>query len=379
MAEYFPATDAGDFRGGAEARAFYLARHLSERHEVTVLATREPGQPAEAIVAGARVLRAGRTQPYDQAGRFRARLTFLAEASAVGATLGPEIVDAQAFLAYLPAWRIARATGARAVATVHDSWPGRWMRHVGALTGLAGEATERLSLGLPWQRFIAVSEATARTLERRRPGATITVVPNGVPLEALPHIAAGRPDRPTVCYVGRLVRYKRVDLLLHAAAALRAEQPGLRLVVVGSGPERSPLERLGRALGLDIEFRGHVRSHAEVLRAVRASHVFCSPSTVEGFGIAVLEAMALGVPYVAADIPAVREATQGLGGCLVTPGDLGDLTRGLREMLASPPREDTSAWTARFDWPVIARAVEAVYAGLLGERAAAPPVRAGTA
>src|SRR3546814_1292037 len=72
---------------------------------------------------------------------------------------------------------------------------------------------------------------------------------------------------------------------------------------------------LTRQLGIAdrVQFRGFVERHADVLQTVAASDVFASASQVEGFGIVLVEAMALGVPYVATDIPAHREVTGAIG------------------------------------------------------------------
>jgi glycosyltransferase involved in cell wall biosynthesis len=155
------------------------------------------------------------------------------------------------------------------------------------------------------------------------PRAISRVVLNGVDVAAL---SAGALDRwdaraalalePGVAVVGCAARFdevKRLDVLLQAAAAMRT--PGLVIAIVGAGAEDRRLRALASSLGLDgrVKFAGEIPGAA---RFFRAFDVYAAPSRKEGMPLAVLEAMALGVPVIASDIPAHREvlgdACQGL-------------------------------------------------------------------
>jgi glycosyltransferase involved in cell wall biosynthesis len=138
----------------------------------------------------------------------------------------------------------------------------------------------------------------------------IVSIPNGVPVPPMPW--QRRPDwraEPRAAFVGRLAREKGLDTLIDAWPAVRAAHPGARLVLIGEGPERPVLEARARALGLTpgpgqaVEFPG---AAAEVTAALRDADLFVLPSREEGMSIALLEAMALGIPLVASSIPGNR-------------------------------------------------------------------------
>ncbi len=107
--------------------------------------------------------------------------------------------------------------------------------------------------------------------------------------------------RPLVVSVGRLIPEKRVDDLCRAIALLKQQGKSLFLLVVGEGPERSQLEALVRTLGIDdrVHFTGRVPLDMDsALLAVADVAVFCG-----ALGLAINQAMTLGTPVVAADLP----------------------------------------------------------------------------
>ncbi len=103
-----------------------------------------------------------------------------------------------------------------------------------------------------------------------------------------------------VLFVGRLVKVKGVHLLIEAMRRL----DGVRLILVGDGPERDALERASK--GLDVSFEG-LLPHREVLKRFRDAAVLVQPSLAEGMPNSVLEAMAHGLPVVATAVAGVPE------------------------------------------------------------------------
>jgi len=161
--------------------------------------------------------------------------------------------------------------------------------------------------------LVAVSPSTAHELraigvERER----IRVVHNGV---EEPGPLAQRSPEPLFVAMGRLVEYKRIDLLLRLWERVRPVTGG-RLVIVGDGPERERLEQLA---GPGVEFAGHV-SEAEKHRLLCAAWILLHPSAVEGWGLVVTEAAARETPAIAFDVPGLRDS--------VADGETGVLARG---------------------------------------------------
>jgi len=113
---------------------------------------------------------------------------------------------------------------------------------------------------------------------------------------------ARNDGRIKVIYLGRLVNWKAVDLLIEAFAKVVTQVENASLEILGDGNERSNLERQARDLGIadKVEFAGYVNA-VEGARRMRDADIFVLPSLRECGGAVMLEAMAVGLPVVAAD------------------------------------------------------------------------------
>lgn len=214
-------------------------------------------------------------------------------------------------------------------------------------------------LGRTYRRVpsMAVSRSTALDLrERGLPESSITVIPNGVDLDRCSP-GAEPFEGPTILYLGRLKRYKRIDLPIRAVAALRAEGSAVRLVVAGTGDHGDALRALVDELDVaeGVEFRGYV-SEEEKLELFRRAWVHVLTSPKEGWGITNLEAAACGTPTVASDSPGLRDSVvDGETGFLVPHGDVGALAERIQRILgdeALRARMGSAARTfaERFSW-----------------------------
>ena len=165
----------------------------------------------------------------------------------------------------------------------------------------------------------------------------VRVLPFGFDLDRF--FAAGtvrrRPSRtPVLAFLGRLVHYKGLDVLLHALRELPAE-----LHILGEGRERPALERLSAELGLAprVRFFGHV-PEAELPARLAAADIFVLPSRspAEMFGVAQVEAMATGLPVVNTALATGTDwvSPHGLTGLTVPPEDPAALAAALRRLLA---------------------------------------------
>jgi glycosyltransferase involved in cell wall biosynthesis len=219
--------------------------------------------------------------------------------------------------------------------------------------------------GLPTQ---AVSESTADDLvSRGLRREDIRVIHNGVDLRFFaPDPRVARFPVPTFLYVGRLKRYKRIDLAIDAVALLRDRGTHVHLLVAGRGDEeprlRAQVERLGVADR--VTFEGFVTEERkrELLRACWSTVL---PSPKEGWGITNIEAGACGTPAVAADSPGLRESVvDGKTGLLVPYGDTAKLADALGALAADPVRVAALGIGARafaegFSWDRAAELTEA--------------------
>jgi len=195
---------------------------------------------------------------------------------------------------------------------------------------------------------IAISQATARDLESLLPEVRgkVHAVPGGV--NPASFAAAGNgtaPARPPyfLC-VGNLTNRKNVPVLLDAFASIR-ESTGAGLVLAGAA-EYGGGEVLNRVNEQGVSDVGRV-SDAELAALYRGALAFVYPSSDEGFGLPVLEAMACGVPVVTTTGGALPEAA-GDAGILVPPGSAADLADALKRVATDPAlRADLAARGAR--------------------------------
>jgi glycosyltransferase involved in cell wall biosynthesis len=313
--------------GGAEHQLRLLLKRLP--HECEVVTLTNPGPVADAIRAdGTPVHVLGM-----RGNRDLAAVPRLARLMRAGRF---DVVHTHLYRACVYGRIAARLAGVpNVVATEHSLGDGQiegrpTSRGVRALY----LATERLG-----QTTIAVSNTVAERLQawgvhRDR----VEVVPNGIDAAELrydPALRAATRQRlgipataRVVGTVGRLVPTKRIDELIRAMALV----PDATLLVVGDGPERSALATLAEELGLGarVVFAGATRYPHAMLCAM---DVFATPSTQETFGMAVLEALAAGLPAVYVTCPPLQELSPGAAphARRVAPPSLVD---GLRDALA---------------------------------------------
>jgi glycosyltransferase involved in cell wall biosynthesis len=171
--------------------------------------------------------------------------------------------------------------------------------------------------------------------------AALAVVPEPIDLAEWRRRFAAAPPRstaaPTVLAVARMYPRKRLDDLLRAARALRPRIPGLRVRIVGEGPESIRLKRLAQDLALadTVTFLGEISRQALAVEYA-AADCFCLPTVQEGFGIVFTEAMAAGLPVVACRAAAVPEVVEdGRTGLLVNPRSPEELAMAMEKVLTS--------------------------------------------
>ncbi len=289
----------------------------------------------------------------------------------------PEVVHVHWAMPHaLFGWAARAACGARIVTTFYGVEL-RWTKTaLGPLKWLLVRAARTSD------RVVAISQDTAAAV-RQLAGVEAEVIPYGIGLvpetPAQPGQELQRSGRPfTALFVGRLVERKGVDVLLDAAARL-APRLGIRVVVVGEGPERGRLEAHATNRGLTgvIQFRGRIPP-AELAQVYASASVCVLPAVVdsrgdtEGLGVVLLEAMSCGVPVIGSEIGGITDIiTDGETGLLVPPADAAALA-GAIERLARDPglaRRLGEAGARRmreqFSWEAIAAKWDGVYTPLL--------------
>ena len=313
--------------GGAERQLVTLARALTARgHECTIAALFSGSDLASGLPAwgiGFHELRVPFQRDFVGAGMRVARLVRKGQFDVIQAHLLSSCIAS--------GLSRALAAGPPRVVVLHnldyEIYPARTIRQK-VLRSLHRFSLRRLTDGV-----VAVSDSVARHYKNQMGIRRITVIPNSIDLGSPPEtFLAGREklrkelglDAATnlLAYSARMVKQKGHFLLLRTLELLRARGVTPKVMLIGSGPLEPEIRAAIKSAALESQviMTGNI-PYAEALRHIAAADVFVSPSSQEGFGLAIAEAMALGVPVVAVAVGSVPEVVEnGVSGVLV-PSD----------------------------------------------------------
>jgi glycosyltransferase involved in cell wall biosynthesis len=180
----------------------------------------------------------------------------------------------------------------------------------------------------------------------------------------IPPVREGTPE-PVILYLGRLKKYKGIELTIDALPRVLQDVPDARYWIVGEGDFRGALERKISAMGLSdrVCLLGYLEGE-EKLAVLRQTRVLVYTSPKEGWGLSVIEANAMGIPAVASDAPGLRESVRdGQTGFLVPHGDVPALAGRLSELLSDAATwgrmgQAGIRWAAEFNWDRMAGETE---------------------
>ena len=330
--------------GGEETIARHLATGLAEAGcEVTVLTARwRQGWPETFSFCGARVVRIG-PPPH---GRWQT-LVYLRHLASwlrrrqnefdVVYVFGLRYEALAALLGWrgaTPVVRVDRVGGAGDASWLRARWAGRWLRRLarrGArfVVSSAAAAAETAALGMPAENVLQIPPGVPlpppRTAERRRAARAVL---------AATQVIFELPDEvPLVVACGRLMPGRGLHTLVAAFARLVERRPQTRLWLVGDGPEYLAVQKQinDAALTTRAVLCGAFECVDEILAA---ADVACCPSAQLDTGMALLEAMAAGLPLVAIDTPARRELATDEAVCFVPADDPAALAASFDRLLS---------------------------------------------
>jgi len=307
------------------------------------------------------------------------------------------------FAALLPTYVAAGSTAARKIAregnfdVVHTFWP---IPH--GIFGVAARNASRAALvstffsaELNWKgptrsvfapilknivdnsdAITVISSYTGARLREFAPNVETVTIPFGaaaVSREVIDTTQRKSSDKFELLFVGRLVKRKGVDVLLHAAKILENDSR-LHVRIVGGGPEEQPLRELAETLGLsNVTFDG-------VVTSVRIAELFAScdalvlPAIVtptgdtEGLGVVLIEAMGYGKPVIASSAGGIVDiVSDGDTGLLVPPGNPQKLAEAIRRAMEEPQlmseiaKRGTAFAEKTFGWDAIVSGLKSVY------------------
>jgi len=361
ISEYFPTSQKLDYKGGVEARLTQVVSRLSASHQISVV-TSNIGTKKETLY-GADIYRCGPKIKYDLAPSIFERLMFVVSAINTALKIDADIIEGTDYVAHFVAWIVGKLKRKPIVAWYPDVFIGSWIKNMGLFSGIFGAILEKFNLSMTWNGIIAISGVTRDKLthqgvEKKK----IIVIACGVDLGYLSKSPKVSPRSFSFICVSRLVKYKQVDRLINALKSREKELGDFTFTIIGSGPQLKQIKNTIKNYKLQkrIKIMGFIDSHKDVLKNIKKSSLLVHPSSVEGFGIVLVEAMAQHTPYIAFKIPAIAEITNnGKGGVLINPFDFDDFVTTIIKFKNNKDyyqnkSKEASSLVKKYDWQKIA-------------------------
>ena len=365
-------------KGGAEKRFWELARRLSAKgHEVHIFGMKSWKGEAYFIKEGVHVHGISRPKEMYLKTGIRNPWQVLYFTVFILPAIWKErfdIIDCNVF-PYLPFFPVRFFSLFRRipmVVTWQEVWDTYWYKYLGLFKGHLARFIERVVIRLS-HNIIAHSLTTRQELVRCKVNESdIRMIPNGIDVETIDEIPASIQVYDVV-FLGRLIRDKNADLLIKSISIVKSEFKEVKCFIIGSGPEKEALVSLSEELDLkdNIIFKDGM-AHQEVVSYLKSCKVFVLPSTREGFGIVVLEAMACGLPVVTVNHPMnaaaelIRDNENGFL-CGLSPEEIGEKITLLLRQEELRNRLSRAAFNSvkEYTWDRIARENEAFYKEVL--------------
>jgi glycosyltransferase involved in cell wall biosynthesis len=315
-------------QGGAERQLYYILKTLRRYGAHPRLLTLTRGEYWEEPI---RALGVPVTWVGQASGRWRRALRIIAELRRDP----PDVIQNQHFYTNLYAALAARALRVPEVGSVRSNTVSEVESH----SFIIGHISLRAPRAIAANSQVAIRNALALGV----PGERLHLLPNVIDTDYFRPVT--RPPRRPVrlIAVARLSREKRIDrfLSLVARVSRRTSWP-INATVVGDGPLRPQLERQAAALGLlpdVVKFSGRATDMRQVYQA---ADVLVLTSDFEGTPNVVLEAMASGVPIIAAQVGGIPEIVEhGMTGYLSAPDDEASMAEGLLDLISEPAKRAT--------------------------------------
>ena len=344
--------------GGSPLNIHEQARRwIGAGHEVTMVTTRPRGATYTDTIDGLTVFRAGsRYTVY-----FCAAFLYLAGLRK-RADVVVDIINGIPFFTPL----FCRKPK---VAIMHHVHREMFLIELGPVLGRLGRAIEQYLVPLLYRNvpIVSSSRSTIVHMEQllyRGSALDVSIAYNGIDHDFY-QPGEQKFDKPTVLYLGRVKKYKRIPMLIEMMQRVRAELPDAELIIAGGGDaveeSMAAVDRMGA--GEYIHFRGYV-DEDEKLRLYQKAWVVATASMVEGWGLTVVEANACGTPAVAFDVPGLNES--------IIHGETGLLSRNRQEFtdnlvstlsdeaVRNKLSQGAMAWAASFTWEQTASATLAM-------------------
>jgi len=255
-----------------------------------------------------------------------------------------DIIHSNNFAPALAGSMLSTLTGKPHITTVHDvfSLCGKnywklWGKqsNISRLNVTLAPYFEKMIIKLRCKAIHTVSDATKDDLLKMGTKNPIYVIPNTIEINA---IKTMEQDPYQFVYVGRLVFYKNLEVVIKAINLARKEYPKIALFIVGDGPHRKNLEELVNQLNLqeNVKFAGFV-SKDKKLQLISTSQALVFPSLCEGFGLVMLEAFEQSKPVLVSNIRPMSDIIfHKVTGFVISPHNENEWSDMLIEIVKNP-------------------------------------------
>jgi glycosyltransferase involved in cell wall biosynthesis len=238
---------------------------------------------------------------------------------------------------------ISLLTGKPNILVIHDIfsleknfWK-EWVKqkNISKLTRWLGPIFEKTIIKLKCSAIHTVSEASKDDLIKFGAKKPIYVIPNAIEIN---EFRKSEITQQQFIFIGRLIFYKNLEVVIKAVKILRKSYPKISLIVVGGGPYKETLERLVHELDLNdnVKFKGHL-SNKEKEMWLSSSQAMVYPSLIEGFGLVVLEAFALGKPVLVPNVRPLSDiVSDQVTGLVISPHDEKGWAMAMEQIIKDP-------------------------------------------
>lgn len=302
--------------GGGEYIFYHWAKELVKKgHEVFVITQRLHETKSHEIVDGINIFRVGSapklsgTLPVGLYSNISFLISSYFQGIKIGKKYNVDVIHSNTYIPVFSAQWCANKLHIPHIATVHDVyytskkdfWK-NWSEQsqMSWISKIAGPKIEKMIAKKKVTAFHTVSEKSKSDLLELGVSREISVIPNGIDVND--YNIETTESKNQVIFVGRLIFYKNIEIIIDAINKVVKKIPDVKLVIVGDGPQK--LELIKKVESLDLQssvtFTGNI-SEQEKIQLINESRILLNPSLIEGFGIVVLEGFACKKPILVSD------------------------------------------------------------------------------
>lgn len=261
-----------------------------------------------------------------------------------------------------------------------EIWENFWYEYLG-WRGIFGKLIERNAIKLPHEIVVETEETTKSLVSWGFNRDHITSIPSGCPTHEYARLPASdaAQDKTDIIFTGRLVDYKRVDLIIDAVAVLKEKNINVKAAIIGDGPEMARLQERAYGLGIteQIRFHGFIEGLERTVSVMKASKIFVyAAAPLGGWALTPIEANACGLPVVTSAHGSMglnEVVIHGYNGLVSEDETAEGIAEQISILLSDHSLRETLSQNAveyaqQYDWDNLTQSLEELYKSCLDRR-----------